>query len=264
MISYHRRVMSEFPGWQSSEAQLGHLHVSTHGLIEDDGGGMLQVDFANRRVGGGMLSDGCVQEEIRFIICPELIVARLLADAMEDNECIFVIGCERFSNHVGYGDGFRWHSDHVNATKWDKHGRRHTELVAIDATPFRNYFSQFTVTSIARELNKAFCTFYSGSTSSSSVATGNWGCGAYRGDHRLKALLQMIACAVASRDLCYFTFFDDSLCRDIGAFHRFLIKNSITVGSLWGLLMVYAAKRTENRKYSENIFDFIRSQKLQC
>ncbi len=33
----------------------------------------LQVDFANMYIGGGVLDDGRVQEELRFTICPELI-----------------------------------------------------------------------------------------------------------------------------------------------------------------------------------------------
>ena len=40
----------------------------------------LQVDFANKFVGGGVLGDGCVQEEIRFLINPELIVTRLFTE----------------------------------------------------------------------------------------------------------------------------------------------------------------------------------------
>ena len=39
-----------------------------------------QVDFANKFVGGGVLGDGCVQEEIRFLINPELIVTRLFTE----------------------------------------------------------------------------------------------------------------------------------------------------------------------------------------
>ena len=35
---------------------------------------MLQVDFANKFIGGGVLGHGAVQEEIRFLICPELLV----------------------------------------------------------------------------------------------------------------------------------------------------------------------------------------------
>jgi len=39
--------------------------VRTDGTIEDDGIAMLQIDFANKSIGGGVLATGCVQEEIR-------------------------------------------------------------------------------------------------------------------------------------------------------------------------------------------------------
>jgi poly(ADP-ribose) glycohydrolase len=52
----------------------------------------VQVDFANKLVGGGVLGRGLVQEEIRFIICPELIVSRLLTEELGDNECLIVTG----------------------------------------------------------------------------------------------------------------------------------------------------------------------------
>lgn len=51
-----------------------------------------QVDFANRSVGGGVLGMGCVQEEIRFLVCPELIVSRLFTEHLQDNECLVVTG----------------------------------------------------------------------------------------------------------------------------------------------------------------------------
>ena len=56
-----------------------------------------QVDFANRYIGGGVLGWGCVQEEIRFLISPELIVSRLFCEELDANECIVVTGAERYS-----------------------------------------------------------------------------------------------------------------------------------------------------------------------
>ena len=67
----------------------------------------LQVDFANRFVGGGVLSHGCVQEEIRFLVCPELIASRLFTERLEDNECLVVTGVERFSDYQVGQAGFR-------------------------------------------------------------------------------------------------------------------------------------------------------------
>lgn len=52
----------------------------------------VQNIFNFRYVGGGVLGRGCVQEEIRFVICTELIVARLFTESLADNEALFVVG----------------------------------------------------------------------------------------------------------------------------------------------------------------------------
>lgn len=44
-------------------------------------------------VGGGVLGYGCVQEEIRFAICPELLVSRLFTEQLSShNEALLIIG----------------------------------------------------------------------------------------------------------------------------------------------------------------------------
>lgn len=50
------------------------------------------MDFANRYVGGGVTSAGLVQEEIRFIINPELIASRLFTEELDPNECLIITG----------------------------------------------------------------------------------------------------------------------------------------------------------------------------
>lgn len=42
-----------------------------------------------------------LQEEIRFMINPELIAGMLFLPRMEDNEAIEIVGAERFSNYRG-------------------------------------------------------------------------------------------------------------------------------------------------------------------
>lgn len=51
-----------------------------------------QVDFASSWIGGGVLSSGLVQEEILFLMNPELIVARLFTQRLTDNECLIITG----------------------------------------------------------------------------------------------------------------------------------------------------------------------------
>lgn len=53
---------------------------------------MLQVDFANKYMGGGVLGMGAVQEEIRVLICPEMIVTRLFTECLEKNESLIMKG----------------------------------------------------------------------------------------------------------------------------------------------------------------------------
>jgi poly(ADP-ribose) glycohydrolase len=54
------------------------FHHIKEKTIEDYYGKALMVDFANKRIGGGVLRNGCVQEEILFAIFPEAIVTKLM------------------------------------------------------------------------------------------------------------------------------------------------------------------------------------------
>jgi len=44
--------------------------------------GDVKIDFANKFIGGGALTKGCVQEEIMFADHPEMYVSTLLCEAM--------------------------------------------------------------------------------------------------------------------------------------------------------------------------------------
>ena len=63
-----------------------------------------------------MLNSGCVQEEIRFVLCPELLVSLLFTECLEENESVIIRGCERFSSYQGYGDSFEWLEDYQDET----------------------------------------------------------------------------------------------------------------------------------------------------
>lgn len=64
------------------------------------------------------------------------------------------------------------------------------------------------------------------------IATGNWGCGAFKGDPQLKSLLQLMASAEVGRNLAYFTFGDAQLRDAIADTRQFLSDNEVTVGKL--------------------------------
>ncbi|KAE8686716.1 Poly(ADP-ribose) glycohydrolase 1 [Hibiscus syriacus] len=144
--------------WTKSTIPLCPFQVHSSGLIEDHAIGTLEVDFANKYLGGGALNRGCVQEEIRFMINPELIAGMLFLPSMADNEAIEIVGTERFSDYTGYASSFRFTGDYVDKRNVDSLGRRKTRIVAIDALCSPR-MKQYKLNYLLRETNKAFCGF---------------------------------------------------------------------------------------------------------
>ena len=62
------------------------------------------------------------------------------------------------------------------------------------------------------------------------VASGNWGCGVFKGDAKLKTLLQLMAASEAGRHLAYFTFGDTELRDQVYHVYTFLTDKQVTVG----------------------------------
>ncbi|KAM7370668.1 hypothetical protein PAMP_010195 [Pampus punctatissimus] len=256
----------EFTLCFSSKTLLSKLHITCEGTIEDDGYGMLQVDFANKFVGGGVTSSGLVQEEIRFLVNPELIVSRLFTEALDHNECLIITGTQQYSKYTGYAHTYQCGGSHQDTTPRDGWQRRCTEIVAIDALQFKNFLEQFHPDKINRELNKAYCGFARPDEQSqnlAAVATGNWGCGVFGGDTRLKALLQMLAAAEAGRDVAYFTFGDSQLMTDVHNMHSFLTQRNIGVGEVYDLIGQYyssVCKSCLGRRPDVSLYSFIYQQ----
>nr|XP_023996329.1 poly(ADP-ribose) glycohydrolase-like [Salvelinus alpinus] len=61
LVTFERRYIRDMPNW--GRETVPKLHVSSVGFIEEQGAGMLQVDFACNMIGGGVLGSGLVQED---------------------------------------------------------------------------------------------------------------------------------------------------------------------------------------------------------
>ncbi|XP_050433324.1 poly(ADP-ribose) glycohydrolase-like isoform X2 [Adelges cooleyi] len=261
-VTYSRRYLTEneLPTWLKSTNPLTSLHIASDGTIEDNGDGMYQIDFANKFIGGGVLGWGCVQEEIRFLICPELLVSQLFSQKMLPTESIIITGAERFNDYSGYSNSFKWDGNYTDNTPIDDNYRRYCTVVAIDAIYFQNPQMQFAPKNLRRELNKAYSGFSWGNKSDCSdvsIATGNWGCGAFRGDCHLKSLLQLLSAAEAKRDVVYFTFGETKLRDSINDMHSFLRNNKVTVGEICRILIKYNEYMQSHS--NSNLFEFIYS-----
>jgi poly(ADP-ribose) glycohydrolase len=182
---------AEIPNFRLSTKPMRAPLVRLNGTIEDCTGA-LQLDFANKYLGGGVLNHGCVQEEIRFLVSPELMVSMLFTEYLTTNESVVIRGTERFSSYTGYASSFEWLDDYEDKTARDEFNRLYTDICAIDALKYHFYKGQFAEGKIVRELRKAYSGFRCKIESSSAekkypvIATGNWGCGAFKGDRQLK------------------------------------------------------------------------------
>ena len=205
------------------------------GVIESMGSA-LHADFANRVIGGGVLGHGCVQEEIRFVISPELLVSRLFCEDLRADEAILMQGAVTYSTYTGYASSFRYngkapsHSlpefflarsslvtgavDVASRAPPPRTDMVDSHVVAYDAVEFKSMrqgaAAQFEPFWVYREALKAY-TAVKGPCEGSFTrdcpypdrfATGNWGCGAFGGDLHLKFLLQWAATSagLAHRD----------------------------------------------------------------
>ncbi|KAL3101038.1 hypothetical protein niasHS_001498 [Heterodera schachtii] len=275
-LSFIRQAVERLPnGWKSAPLN-GHLTALCDGRIEDEGAAHTQMDFANEFIGGGVLGHGAVQEEIRFLICPELVVACLICERMDDNEAILLLGAERFSDYRGYCDTLRWvyrkYDD--DSTKRDSMGRAiDTELLAIDALCFGGQMEfwgdQFGANAIKRELLKAYIGFSLQTPESPhGISTGNWGCGAFGGDMELKSLIQwMAACLVKphSRPLFYFTFGNERFSAALQHLVHVLRVRCVAVGTLYHMLVEYGHEMRSNfrlRPRRQRLFRWILHQIL--
>lgn len=130
---------------------------------------VLQADFANKYIGGFVLTNGCVQEEIRFVISPECLVSLLFMTEMRDNEAIHILNTIQFSSYTGYGrDGdksFRFSNMPVTLTT--------SNIVAIDAVNYgkSDKSQQFSSKHISRDIIKCLAGIYTNPSTDARVTS---------------------------------------------------------------------------------------------
>ena len=217
-LHFHRLVLSgsnnQLSDWKNCTKFLESAILDEYKKIEDSRDA-IEVDFANKYLGGGGLGAAVAQEEIMFIASPECFIGVLFNEYMRDDEAILIQGAESYSSHTGYKDfKFAGPNFHNIPTTADKVHNR--EILAIDAIDFRGSRSpqsaEYSAQGILRELNKAYLGFTGsddlGRTTKKAIATGRWGCGVFKANVQLKFLIQWVAASRAERDMLFYSFGD--------------------------------------------------------
>lgn len=243
-LTYERLVFDRKAGppwsWKGNSRKLCPVRFAlTDAERMEDSPAQLHADFANRFVGGGCLENDKQQEEILFAMKPELIVAMALTTYLQDEEVLRVHGALQFSEYSGYGSSFEFEGCYcgtraargpapgaATAATAPGGGDAPPSILAMDALQFAK--TVFTSEGLMlRDVNKARLGF----AGFSSIATGNWGCGAFGNDHLLKFLQQWMAASdVCVVDLHYHTY-GDPRAANLPSFAAAL--QNLTVGELW-------------------------------
>lgn len=260
VITFQRRCLNDFPEWKDDSRKLSDINyqVSACDSIEA-ASGCLQVDFANKFIGGGVLGGGSVQEEIRFITSPELIVAKLFSESLDDDEAIIITGTEQFNSYLGYGSTFQFAGDFYDTTPTDDFNRRKTRIVAMDALSYTNFYNQFKEVNLKRDINKAYVGFYNNENEDRQpVATGLWGAGAFQGHPIRSAIIQFMACRATRRNLVFYTFNDKAMEFQVADIFEFLSMNNVTISAVYEILKKFRySQKTSN---VEELVPFIKKE----
>lgn len=243
-------------GWLKSEKPMMEMKLEANMRIEDQLD-MIQVDFANKFIGGG-IDGSCFQEQILFSVCPELYVTCLVCEAMNNNEAIIITGIQKFSQYKGYREEFRYMGLIVDPLlgKIDELSRIPRQILAIDALEFPNLttrIKQFGVEITLRELNKAFVgfkgDFQCDETDRKPIATGKWGCGSFFGCVEYKWLIQWIAASECERKML----FCSSTSKELEEFNVLLMKfKGMKVGEVAKILFDLGEKVKQRLTEEEN------------
>jgi len=179
------------------------------------------VDFANKRLGGGWLSYGMVQEEKMFVerfdfgaLCARSLlempdpIAQPLASpfSMHPNEAWVLRGAPAFAKVTWYG---RTPADGLERLKLlDPALDRKTSptVIAIDA--IKASFLVYERHHLELMLTKAYCGFAAARHDpdvggEGLVATGSWGCGAFYNNERVMFVVQALAASLAGVSLTH-------------------------------------------------------------
>ncbi len=117
--------MSDAKYWSNLDIELSdRIELDSVTKIEDQPGA-LNVNFANKYIGGGALTHGKTQEEVLFLVYPELYPSILMCPKMDQNEAILIKNAWKTNRYSGYNRTLKFEGT--------VEGEVRNDILAIDA-----------------------------------------------------------------------------------------------------------------------------------
>eukprot|EP00826_Nyctotherus_ovalis_P029191 TRINITY_DN2302_c0_g2_i3.p1 TRINITY_DN2302_c0_g2~~TRINITY_DN2302_c0_g2_i3.p1 ORF type:complete len:396 (+),score=92.22 TRINITY_DN2302_c0_g2_i3:1006-2193(+) len=153
--------------WLAYKNPMLPIVIKEKGGMESVENGII-VDFANKHLSGGVLRKSAVQEEILFLIMPELLITQFLCEKLADNEAMLIEGLGMYSKYSGYKEKLCYEGNRFGYS-----------VLAMDALHFADERARL-IQFQPKPLNKAFVGF-GVKDEKRKIATGRWGCGVFKG-----------------------------------------------------------------------------------
>lgn len=171
----------------------------------------IKVDFANRNIGGGVLKHGCCQEEIMFLNNPELIGIMSLVKRLGNIEAVLVSGITQYSKAKYYGFDLQYDGPYESDST--------QQIIIVDAIDYRKkILDQYLESNKNIEIQKII-NGYSMIKYGQIISTGHWGCGAFKGNTKLKFMIQWLGASLTNTQLKYYIG-NDSLDNELSVFYK--------------------------------------------
>ena len=158
IVTFDRMLMEAHKNlcWKNlktSDRLLCRSRVDLVSHIEDTHVKYASIDFARQFLDCEMSSrsTSCIQEEILFSVCPELIAGMIFMETMSHNEVIVISGFERYCTHE---DFFKYSGNYNDLSPTQN------ILIVVDAICYElNSMKQYTNEDMLHEINKVFVGF---------------------------------------------------------------------------------------------------------
>ena len=241
------------------QKRVNHLPAVVHGVF-DEKNEKCVVDFANKRLGGGWLSYGGVQEEIMFFERPDFgaMCARSLLEmpdprqeplaspfSMEPNEAFILKGAPRYAKVSWYG---RCPPDALQKVKLlDPEDDRRTSPTVVAMDAIKASFEIYKREHLEMMLIKAYTGFVAAKEDDvvgglNVIATGSWGCGAFFNGEPVMFAIQTLAANAAGVSLTYHSLGDGRRLAPAFEFLEDTLVRKLTISEAFDLLVERCAK----------------------
>lgn len=221
IVSYERVKENVTIDWANEKTLMKSFPFKPKGIEYSDK--IVHVDFANKYLSIHRIIASVTQEELLFSLRPECLIAMQMFECMNDNEAILMKNTMQISTSIGYQETFEF----TGFCK-DKDFNKSKIILAIDSC-IHYCFGKYNIT---RDLIKSYVGF---KHAGNSVATGQWGCGAFLNNPLLKLIQQTMVLSLLNLEADFHWMSEVNFNR-LNSYVLKCVEKNMTIGQIYSII----------------------------